>query len=64
VSGTDLRNPDFVQLAQSYGAYAEAVTDTADFPAAFTRARAAGTLALLDLRVDPDALTPTASLTV
>jgi acetolactate synthase-1/2/3 large subunit len=29
--GTELRNPDFVLLAQSYGAYAERVRSTAEF---------------------------------
>jgi acetolactate synthase-1/2/3 large subunit len=50
--GTDLNNPDFVALAKSYGAYAEAVTRTEDFPDAFARARASGRPALLELKVD------------
>src|SRR3546814_13971849 len=40
VSATDLANPDFVALARAYGAYGELVEDTADFAAAFERARA------------------------
>jgi acetolactate synthase-1/2/3 large subunit len=62
VVGTDLRNPDFAALARAYGGHGEVVERTADFPAAFRRAAEAGTFALLDLRVDPDALTPKLSL--
>ena len=58
VIGTDLHNPDFRALAEAYGAAAETVTDTEAFPAAFERALAAGRPALLDLRVDPDAIAP------
>jgi acetolactate synthase-1/2/3 large subunit len=62
VVGTDLVNPDFVVLAQSYGAYAERVERSADFGEAFERALAAGRPALLELRVDPEAITPSATL--
>jgi acetolactate synthase I/II/III large subunit len=63
VAGTDLVNPDFVALANAYGAYAEAVERSEDFPAAFERALAAGRPALLELRVDPEAISPRATLT-
>ena len=43
VSFTDIENPDFVALAAAYGAHAERVTATADFPAAFARAAASPT---------------------
>ncbi|WP_158897792.1 thiamine pyrophosphate-binding protein [Burkholderia sp. L27(2015)] len=62
VSGTDLRNPDFVALARSFGAYGETVERSEDFPAAFARARAAGVAAVLELRTDPLQITPTARL--
>jgi acetolactate synthase I/II/III large subunit len=62
VVGTDLKNPDFAALARAYGGYGEVVERTADFPAAFRRAQQAGTFALLDLRVAPEALTPKLSL--
>jgi acetolactate synthase-1/2/3 large subunit len=58
VIGTELRSPDFAGLARAYGAYAETVERTADFPAAFARARAAETSAVLVLRTDPNVLTP------
>lgn len=57
VHGTALRNPDFVALARAYGCHGERVTETAAFPAAFERARAAGTAALIELVVDPQAIT-------
>ena len=62
VSGTDLHNPDFAALARAYGAHGETVTKTEDFPAAFERARNAGKAALIELQVDPEALTVKQSL--
>jgi acetolactate synthase-1/2/3 large subunit len=62
VSATDLANPDFAALARAYGAYGEVVEDTADFAAAFGRARDCGGPALLELRLDPEAITPAATL--
>ncbi|MDW3219916.1 MAG: thiamine pyrophosphate-binding protein [Acidimicrobiales bacterium] len=62
VVGTDIVNPDFVALGRAYGMHAERVDATADFPAAFGRAQASTTGALLHLRVDPDQLTPTQSI--
>lgn len=59
---TDLLNPDFVGLAQAFGAHAERVSRSEDFPAAFERARAAGRAALIELRVDPRQITPQARL--
>jgi acetolactate synthase-1/2/3 large subunit len=62
VSGTDLVNPDFAALARAYGAHGETVATTAEFAPAFERALAAGRPALLHLKLDPQALTPSASL--
>jgi acetolactate synthase-1/2/3 large subunit len=62
ISGTALHNPDFAALARAYGAYGEAVTKTEDFEAAFERAWNAGTAALLELRIDPDSVSPRATL--
>jgi acetolactate synthase-1/2/3 large subunit len=58
VVATDILNPDFVTLAQSYGAYAERVESTEDFPSAYRRAAASGKPAVLELRVDPVQLSP------
>jgi len=57
VFGTELHNPDFAALAKAYGAYGETVERTEDFPAAYERARAFAGPALLDLKVDPEAIT-------
>jgi acetolactate synthase I/II/III large subunit len=62
VIGTDLENPDFVGLAEAYGAYAESVVRSEDFAEAFERALAAARPALLELRVDREAITPRATL--
>lgn len=63
VSGTTMENPDFVQLAQAYGYHAERVSKTEDFPAAFARARASRSGAVLSLDISPEALTPRQTLT-
>ncbi len=62
VSGTSLVNPDFAALARSYGAHGETITRTADFEPAFRRALAADRLTLLDLKIDPEAITPVRTL--
>jgi acetolactate synthase-1/2/3 large subunit len=62
VIGTDLVNPDFVGLAEAYGAHAELVARTEDFAEAFERALRAGRAAVLELRVDPELITPRATL--
>ncbi|HKP67188.1 MAG TPA: thiamine pyrophosphate-binding protein [Casimicrobiaceae bacterium] len=62
VSGTDLVNPDFAALARSYGAHGETVCTTAELAPAFERAIAAEKPALLHVRVDPQALTMSATL--
>jgi acetolactate synthase-1/2/3 large subunit len=63
VYGTELRNPDFVALARAYGAHAELVERTEDFAPAFERAAAAGKPALIELRIDPEAITTRTTLT-
>ncbi len=62
VSGTTMENPDFVMLARSYGFHAERVDRTEDFPAAFARARASRTGAVLELTISAEALTPRQTL--
>jgi acetolactate synthase-1/2/3 large subunit len=62
VLGTDMVNPDFVMLAQAHGFHAERVESTAAFAAAFDRALASPTGAVLDLAISAEALTPRASL--
>ncbi|MEL6839570.1 MAG: thiamine pyrophosphate-binding protein [Pseudomonadota bacterium] len=62
VSGTALTNPDFAALARAYGGHGELVTRTADFPGAFDRAHAAGTVAVIACQVDEEALATGATL--
>lgn len=62
VSFTDIENPDFVAIARAYGYHAERVTRTGEFAAAFGRARASATGAVLELVVDIEALTPRQTL--
>lgn len=62
VSGTDLMNPDFAALARAYGGHGETVADGADFAAAFARAQASGLPAVIELRLDPEALTTSSTL--
>ncbi len=62
VSGTALANPDFAALARAYGGHGEVVSKTADFPAAFARAQDAGTLAIIECKVDEEALATGATL--
>lgn len=63
VSFTDIKNPDFVALAQAYDFYGERVARTADFPAAFERALASKTGAVLELIVSSESITPRKTLT-
>ncbi len=62
VIASDLVNPHFAALARSFGAVGEIVEETAQFAPAFERAVASGKPALIELRIDPQAITPTATL--
>lgn len=63
ISATRLENPDFASLARAYGGHGETVETTDDFGPAFERAAASGRPALIHLKVDPEAITPTTTLT-
>jgi acetolactate synthase-1/2/3 large subunit len=62
VIGTDMINPDFVLLAQAHGAHAELVVKTEEFEAAFKRCLAAERLSLIEIQLDANVLTPTATV--
>ena len=62
VYATALANPDFAALARAYGLHGETVDATAQFAPAFERALAAGKPALIELRVDPQAITTATTL--
>ena len=57
-SGTSMLNPNFADLAKSYGGYGEVVLKTNQFLSALERAREANKPAIIDLRTDPKAITP------
>jgi acetolactate synthase I/II/III large subunit len=63
VVATSLKNPDFAGYARAFGGYGATVEKTADFWPAFEAAQRSGKPAILHLKVDPEALTPTMSLT-
>jgi acetolactate synthase-1/2/3 large subunit len=63
VSFTAIENPDFAAIARAYGMHGEQVVATADFPAAFARALASPTGAVLDLVIATESLTPRRTLT-
>ena len=63
VSATALTNPDFAALARAYGGHGETVRTTEEFGPAFERARASGKPAIIEIALDPEAITPSRTLT-
>lgn len=61
-SGTALGNPDFAALARASGGFGATVERDEDFAPALAAARAAGAPAVLHLRLDPRALSPSTTL--
>ena len=57
-----MESPDFAMLAKAHGFHGERVERTEDFAAAFERALASKTGAVLDLVISPEALTPRQTL--
>jgi acetolactate synthase-1/2/3 large subunit len=62
ISGTSLRNPDFATYARAFGGFGVTVEKTADFAAAFRAAQQSGKPAIVHLKIDPEAITPTTTL--
>jgi len=62
VVGTDLRNPDFAAYARAFGAHGAVVERSEDVGAALDEALACGRPAVVELRVDPQAITPRQTL--
>jgi acetolactate synthase-1/2/3 large subunit len=62
VSGTELANPHFAAFARAFGAMGEIVEDTAQFAPAFERCLASGKPAVIDVKIDPQAITPNTTL--
>ena len=63
VSGTDIVNPDFAALARAYGGHGETVVKPGEFGPAFDRALASGQPALVHIKTNIEAITPTTTLT-
>ena len=62
VSATQLRNPDFADLARAYGGHGETVRKTEDFAGALERSRNSGKPSIIHCLIDPEAITPARSL--
>ncbi len=62
VVATALTNPDFAAYAKAFGGFGVSVEKTAEFPAAFAAAKASGKPAIIRLKIDPEAITPAATL--
>ena len=62
VHGTALVNPDFAAYARAFGATGEVVENTAEFSPAFARAMNADKPALIEIRIDPEAISPNTTL--
>ena len=62
-AATSLSNPDFAALARAYGGHGETVTTTDEFQPAFERARASGKPAIIEIQIDPDAISPRTTIT-
>jgi acetolactate synthase I/II/III large subunit len=62
VWGTALQNPDFAALARAYGLHAETVTRTAEFGPALERCLKHDGPTLVELRIDPEAITSSTTL--
>jgi acetolactate synthase I/II/III large subunit len=63
ISGTELANPDFAAYAKAFGCEGALVQETSQFPDAFRRAVKSGKPAVIELRIDPEAITPNTTLT-
>jgi acetolactate synthase-1/2/3 large subunit len=63
VIGTTLVNPDFAAYARSFGAEGTTVETTADFAPAFRAALASSKPSVIELKLDPEAVTARQTLT-
>jgi acetolactate synthase-1/2/3 large subunit len=61
-NGTSIVNPDFAAFARAHGAHGAAVSKSEDFEAVFREALAADAPFVIDLRLDPEAITPIETL--
>jgi acetolactate synthase-1/2/3 large subunit len=62
VVATALKNPDFAAYARAFGGFGALVEKTEDFAKAFQDAKASGKPAIIHMKVDPEAITPSTTL--
>ncbi|MFZ1910700.1 MAG: thiamine pyrophosphate-binding protein [Burkholderiales bacterium] len=62
VLATALTNPDFAAYARAFGGHGEVVERTEEFAPAFERALESGKPAIIELRLDPEAITTATTL--
>ncbi len=62
VVATTLINPDFAAFARAFGGHGETVQATSEFAPALERALASGKPAIIELAIDPEAITPKRTL--
>jgi acetolactate synthase-1/2/3 large subunit len=63
VVGTTLINPDFAAYARSFGADGYSIETAADFAPAFKSALNSNRPAVIELKLDPEAISPRQTLT-
>ncbi|MCS0500971.1 thiamine pyrophosphate-binding protein [Ancylobacter mangrovi] len=63
VFGTVLKNPDFAAYARAFGGFGVTVEEDAQFAPALDAAFASGLPSIVHVKLDPEAITPTTSLT-
>lgn len=59
---TDLKNPNFAKLAHAYDCYGEVIEKTEDFYPALEKALAETGPSILEIRIDPEVLSPTTTI--
>src|SRR3989442_197926 len=62
IVATALKNPDFAAYARAFGGHGATIETTAAFAPAFDAAAKSGKPAVLHLKVDPEAITPSTTL--
>ena len=62
ISATNLQNPDFVKIAESYGFYAAKIKRTIDFYNLFEKALKSKSGAIFDIHVSVERITPEKNL--
>lgn len=62
IAGTMLTNPNFAELARLFGGYGEQIDRHEDFAPAFERALASGKPAIIEVAIDPEQISVSATI--